>query len=242
MLWTATTFKYTFDYHPEDIYFCTADIGWITGNERAVPRHMLTAVGHSYITYGPMLNAATRYPCCISVKPPACQAAFAVQPANPTPQRVVRGRANPSRCRPPLGNCGQVPRHPVLHRYLRIALRKQLSQPASHPLTNISAPTAIRALQRFGAELPAKYNLSSLRILGSVGEPINPEAWLWYVRVPQQGKSTGVFKLVFYYFRHSFIPSAQNISLSELGTTRPLDTNAAPLWTHGGKRRRVGTC
>ena len=143
-------------------------------------------------------------PC--SMPPPGIPVVFLssrlpVQPPllcnQPTPQCAVRGRANPSRCRPPLGNCGQVPRHPVLHRYLHIAIRKQHSQPALHPFTDISAPTAIRALQRFGAELPAKYNLSSLRILGSVGEPINPEAWLWYVRVPQQGIST-VFDFFFF--------------------------------------------
>lgn len=125
MLWTATTFKYTFDYHLSDVYFCTADIGWITG--------------HSYIAYGPLLNGATSV--------------------------LFEG----------------VPTHPDPGRFWEVIAKYKVTQ-------FYTAPTAIRALQRFGDEFPAKHDLSSLRVLGSVGEPINPEAWLWYNSAVGQGK------------------------------------------------------
>ncbi|KAK3855085.1 hypothetical protein Pcinc_038489, partial [Petrolisthes cinctipes] len=120
MLYTATTFKYTFDYQPGDVYFCTADIGWITG--------------HSYVTYGPMLNCATSV--------------------------LFEG----------------VPTYPHTSRFWEIIEKYKVSK-------FYTAPTAIRTLMKFGDEPVKKYDLSSLSVLGSVGEPINPEAWLWYYRV-----------------------------------------------------------
>jgi len=120
MLYTATTFKYVFDYHPDDVYFCTADVGWITG--------------HSYLVYGPLLNGATGI--------------------------IFEG----------------VPFYPGNDRFWEICAKYQVSK-------FYTAPTAIRALMKFGEEHVTKHDLSSLKILGSVGEPINPEAWLWYHRV-----------------------------------------------------------
>ncbi|KAK8407384.1 hypothetical protein O3P69_002131 [Scylla paramamosain] len=120
MLYTATTFKYSFDYHQGDVYFCTADIGWITG--------------HSYVTYGPLLNGATSV--------------------------LFEG----------------VPTYPHTGRFWEIIEKYKVSK-------FYTAPTAIRALMKFGDEPVKKYDLSSLAVLGSVGEPINPEAWLWYYRV-----------------------------------------------------------
>lgn len=117
MVWAATTFKYTFDYQAGDVYWCTADIGWITG--------------HSYITYGPLINGATSV--------------------------MFEG----------------IPTFPDAGRFWAVVDKYKVTQ-------FYTAPTAIRTLMRFGDEFPAKYDLSSLKILGSVGEPINPEAWIWY--------------------------------------------------------------
>jgi acetyl-CoA synthetase len=111
------TSKYVFDLRPDDVYFCTADVGWITG--------------HSYIVYGPLSNGAT----CL----------------------LYEGAPNT----PDWGRFWQIiEKHKVTILY--------------------TAPTAIRAFIRAGNEWPAKYDLKSLRLLGSVGEPINPEAWVWY--------------------------------------------------------------
>jgi acetyl-CoA synthetase len=112
----ATT-KFVFDIKPDDVYWCTADIGWVTG--------------HSYIVYGPLMNAATGI-------------LFESTPTYPGPDRLW----------------SVVEKHKATILY--------------------TAPTAIRSLMRFGEEWPSKHNLSSLRILGTVGEPINPEAWMWY--------------------------------------------------------------
>lgn len=112
----ATT-KFVFDIKPSDVFWCTADIGWVTG--------------HSYMVYGPLMNGAT------SVQ-------FEGIPTYPAPDRFWS----------------------VVEKYKVSVL--------------YTAPTAIRALMRFGEEWPAKHDLSSLRLLGSVGEPINPEAWMWY--------------------------------------------------------------
>ncbi|XP_071525934.1 acetyl-coenzyme A synthetase, cytoplasmic isoform X1 [Panulirus ornatus] len=120
MLYAATTFKYTFDYHPDDVYFCTADIGWITG--------------HTYVTYGPMLNNATSV--------------------------LFEG----------------VPTYPHIGRFWEIIKKYKVSK-------FYTAPTAIRALMKFGDEPVKKYDISSLSVLGSVGEPINPEAWMWYYQI-----------------------------------------------------------
>ncbi len=119
MVYTATTFKYVFDYQPSDIYWCTADIGWVTG--------------HSYIVYGPLCNGATSV--------------------------MFDG----------------VPNHPAPDRFWEVCDRYGVTQ-------FYTAPTAIRALMREGEHWPHKHGLQSLRVLGSVGEPINPEAWEWYHR------------------------------------------------------------
>jgi acetyl-CoA synthetase len=119
LLWTSLTHKYTFDIHEDDIWFCSADIGWITG--------------HSYITYGPLANGATNI-------------MFEGVPTYPDPGRYWQ----------------------VCEKYSATAF--------------YTAPTAIRALISKGPEWPGKYNLDSLRVLGTVGEPINPEAWMWYYR------------------------------------------------------------
>jgi acetyl-CoA synthetase len=117
MVHAATTFKHVFDYHDGDIYWCTADIGWITG--------------HSYIVYGPLANGA------ITV--------------------MFEG----------------VPTYPAPDRFWEVVEKHKINQ-------FYTAPTAIRALMAQGPEWPAKHDLGSLKLLGSVGEPINPEAWLWY--------------------------------------------------------------
>ena len=116
-VWTETTFRYVFDYRPGEIYWCTADIGWVTG--------------HSYIVYGPLLNGATAL--------------------------IFEG----------------VPNYPDNDRFWAVCEKHKVN-------IFYTAPTAIRALMREGPEHVAKHDLSSLRILGTVGEPINPEAWRWY--------------------------------------------------------------
>ena len=117
MVYAATTHQYVFDYHPEDVYWCTADIGWVTG--------------HSYIVYGPLCNGATSV--------------------------MFEG----------------VPTHPDAGRFWEIVEKYKVN-------SFYTAPTALRALMREGDEWPQKHDLSSLRVLGTVGEPINPEAWMWY--------------------------------------------------------------
>lgn len=112
-----TTSKYVFDLRDEDIYWCTADVGWITG--------------HTYVVYGPLQNGAT---------------VFMYEGAPDFPER---------------------------DRFWDIIQRHQVT-------ILYTAPTAIRSFMKWGDELPTKHDLSSLRLLGSVGEPINPEAWMWY--------------------------------------------------------------
>ncbi len=114
----AYTHRYVFDLHPErDVFWCTADVGWITG--------------HSYIVYGPLANGCT--------------------------QVMYEG----------------VPNHPGNDRFWEIVEKYGVT-------TFYTAPTAIRTFMKWGAAEPAKHDLSSLRLLGTVGEPINPEAWMWY--------------------------------------------------------------
>ena len=120
LLWTQMTFKYTFDYHEGDIYWCSADIGWVTG--------------HSYIVYGPLANGATSI--------------------------MFEG----------------VPNFPNSRRWGEVIAKHKVN-------IFYTAPTALRALMREGDDIYSGIDLSSLRILGSVGEPINPEAWEWYRRV-----------------------------------------------------------
>jgi acetyl-CoA synthetase len=119
-LYTAMTHKYVFDYREGEIYWCTADVGWVTG--------------HSYIIYGPLANGATTL--------------------------MFEG----------------VPTYPDASRFWQVVDKHQVS-------IFYTAPTALRALMAQGDELVRKTSRSSLRILGSVGEPINPEAWEWYYHV-----------------------------------------------------------
>jgi acetyl-CoA synthetase len=120
MVGTYLTTKYVFDLKDEDVYFCVADPGWVTG--------------HSYIVYGPLLNGAT----------------------------ILTAEGKPD--------------YPDPGRWWDLIAKYGVS-------IFYTTPTAIRLLMKFGEEWPAKYDLSSLRILGSVGEPINPEAWEWFYRV-----------------------------------------------------------
>ena len=124
-LYTAMTFKYGFDYRDDDVYWCTADVGWITG--------------HSYMTYGPLMNGAT-------------QVFFEGVPTYPDVRRIAQ----------------------IVEKYKVNSL--------------YTAPTAIRALMAHGTKPVEGCDLSSLRILGSVGEPINPEAWEWYYNVIGQAR------------------------------------------------------
>jgi len=114
------TFKWIFDYHEEDIYWCTADIGWITG--------------HSYIIYGPLANGATSL--------------------------MFEG----------------VPTYPEPDRFWKVVEKFKVN-------IFYTAPTAIRAVAKHGDEWPNKHDLNSLRLLGTVGEPINPETWIWYYKI-----------------------------------------------------------
>ena len=125
MVYTYLTFKYIFDYKDKDIFFCSADIGWVTG--------------HSYIVYGPLANGATSI-------------VFESVPTFPNPDRFWQ----------------IVEKFKVTSFY--------------------TAPTAIRALMKEGEKWPQGRDLSSLKVLGSVGEPINPEAWLWYNKYVGGGK------------------------------------------------------
>jgi acetyl-CoA synthetase len=120
LLYTCMTFQYVFDYRDEDVYWCTADIGWVTG--------------HSYILYGPLASGATSL--------------------------MFEG----------------IPSYPEPDRFWEVVEKYSVS-------IFYTAPTAIRAMMRSGEDWPNRRDLSSLRLLGTVGEPINPEAWLWYYQV-----------------------------------------------------------
>jgi acetyl-CoA synthetase len=120
LVYTAMTHQYVFDYHDGDIYWCTADVGWVTG--------------HSYIVYGPLANGATTV--------------------------MFEG----------------VPNYPDASRFWQVIDKHKVN-------IFYTAPTAIRALMREGDHFVSKTSRASLKLLGSVGEPINPEAWLWYHRV-----------------------------------------------------------
>jgi acetyl-CoA synthetase len=116
----ATTHAEVFDLRPNDVYWCTADIGWVTG--------------HSYIVYGPLANGATSV--------------------------IYEG----------------VPDYPDKDRYWSIVEKYKVTQ-------LYTAPTSIRTFMKWGTEFPDRHDMSSLRIIGTVGEPINPEAWMWYRKV-----------------------------------------------------------
>ncbi len=120
LLYASITHEYVFDYHDGDIYWCTADIGWVTG--------------HSYILYGPLANGATTL--------------------------MFEG----------------VPNYPDFGRFWDICDKHKVN-------IFYTAPTAIRAIAKEGDELVKKRDLSSLKLLGTVGEPINPEAWVWYHKI-----------------------------------------------------------
>ena len=120
MVWASFTHQYVFDYHPGEVYWCTADVGWVTG--------------HTYIVYGPLANGATTL--------------------------MFEG----------------IPNYPDTSRFWQVSDKHQVN-------IFYTAPTAIRALMRDGEAPVKKTSRKSLRVLGSVGEPINPEAWNWYYRV-----------------------------------------------------------
>ena len=125
MVYTSMTHQYVFDYHDGDVYWCTADVGWVTG--------------HSYIVYGPLANGATTL--------------------------MFEG----------------VPNYPDASRHWQVCDKHQVN-------IYYTAPTALRALMREGDDPVTKTGRSSIRLLGSVGEPINPEAWLWYYNVVGEGR------------------------------------------------------
>ena len=125
LVYTSMTHQYVFDYHDGDIYWCTADVGWVTG--------------HSYIVYGPLANGATTL--------------------------MFEG----------------VPNYPTSSRFWEVIDKHKVN-------TFYTAPTAIRALMQSGDDPVKKTSRASLRLLGSVGEPINPEAWEWYHRVVGDGR------------------------------------------------------
>jgi acetyl-CoA synthetase len=125
LVFTSMTHKYVFDYHDGDIYWCTADVGWVTG--------------HSYILYGPLANGATTL--------------------------MFEG----------------VPNYPSVSRFWEVIDKHQVN-------IFYTAPTALRALMGAGDAAVKKTSRKSLRVLGSVGEPINPEAWEWYFNVVGNGK------------------------------------------------------
>jgi acetyl-CoA synthetase len=120
LLQTAMTFKYAFDYHDGDVFWCTADVGWVTG--------------HSYCLYGPLANGATTL--------------------------LFEG----------------IPTYPDASRFWLVCDKHQVN-------TFYTAPTAIRALMGAGDEFVTRSSRSSITLLGTVGEPINPEAWEWYYKV-----------------------------------------------------------
>lgn len=125
LVYTAMTHQYVFDYHDGEIYWCTADVGWVTG--------------HSYILYGPLANGATTL--------------------------MFEG----------------IPTYPTISRFWEVVDKHKVN-------TLYTAPTAIRSLMGAGEEPVKKTKRKSLRLLGSVGEPINPEAWEWYHRVVGDGR------------------------------------------------------
>ncbi len=125
LLGAMASMKWVFDYKPNDVFWCTADVGWITG--------------HTYVAYGPLAMGGTEV--------------------------IFEG----------------IPTYPDAGRFWKLI--------QDHKVTTFyTAPTAIRSLIKLGAELPKQYDMSSLRLLGTVGEPINPEAWMWYHEVVGQGR------------------------------------------------------
>ena len=126
LVYASMTHQYTFDYHDGDVFWCTADVGWVTG--------------HSYIVYGPLANGATTV--------------------------MFEG----------------LPTHPDAGRFWAVCEKHKVNQ-------FYTAPTAIRALMGQGNKFVERYDLSSIKVLGTVGEPINPEAWNWYNEVVGKGRA-----------------------------------------------------
>src|SRR3546814_8648382 len=123
------TFEYVFNYHPGQVFWCAADVGWVTG--------------HSYVVFGPLMNGATTV--------------------------MFEG----------------VPNFPDYSRFWQVIDKHQVE-------IFYAAPTALRALMREGDEFVTRTSRKSLKLLGTVGEPINPEAWVWYHRVVGEGLRSGV--------------------------------------------------
>lgn len=178
LLGTMISMQWVFDYKPKDIFWCTADVGWITG--------------HSYVAYGPLAMGAT--------------------------QVIFEG----------------VPTYPDAGRFWKII--------QDHKVTTFyTAPTAIRSLIKLGPDLPEKYDLSSLRLLGSVGEPINPEAWMWFYEKVGQSRcpivdtwwqtETGC---------HMIAPAPGAVPLKPGSCTFPLPGIAADIVDESGQTVETG--
>jgi acetyl-CoA synthetase len=170
LLYTSYSFKIVFNYKEGDIFWCTADIGWITG--------------HSYIIYGPLCNGATTV--------------------------MFEG----------------VPTYPDVDRFWTIVEKYKVN----HFYT---APTAIRALMRYGDKPVLKHDLSSLKVLGTVGEPINPEAWLWYYRVVGKEKCPIVDTY--------WMTETGGFLLTPISTVTPLKPGSCTLPFFGIKPKIVDT-
>lgn len=175
---TYATTKWVFDLKPEDVYWCTADVGWITG--------------HSYLVYGPLANGAT----------------------------VVMYEGSPD--------------WPEKDRFWRIIEKYGVT-------IFYTAPTAIRTFMKWGTEFPKRCNMSSLRLLGSVGEPINPEAWMWYHEFIGRSKcpivdtwwqtETGAIMIT---------PLAGTTTLRPGSASRPFPGIEAKVLTEAGEEVKVG--
>ena len=176
-----STFKWIFDIKDSDVYFCTADIGWVTG--------------HSYVAYGPLLHGAT-------------QVMYEGAPDYPTPARMWE----------------------IIQRY-KVTIF-------------YTTPTALRMFMKFGDDIPNSYDLSSLRLLGTVGEPINPEVWKWYFKTIGKEKcpivdtwwqtETGGAIL-------SPLPGLETIPLKPGSATRPIPGVDAAVVDESGKEVPPGT-
>ena len=174
---THSTLKFVFDLKPNDVYWCAADIGWVTG--------------HSYIVYAPLMNGATSI--------------------------LYEG----------------APDFPAPDRWWSIVEREKVT-------VLYTSPTAIRMFMRFGEELPKKHNLSSLRLLGSVGEPINPEAWRWY----RDNIGLGKLQIMDTWWQTetgNFMISPLPITPLKPGSaTRPLPGIKADVLTQDGQQAKPG--
>ena len=174
----AATHKWVFDLHDDDVYWCTADVGWVTG--------------HSYVIYGPLANGATTV--------------------------MYEG----------------TPDFPDKDRFWRIIEK--------HGITICyTAPTAIRTFMKWGEEYPKRCDLSSLRLLGSVGEPINPEAWVWYWKVIGGGRCPVVDTWWQTETGHILITPLPGVTVLKPGSaTRPFPGIDAEVLDEAGKPAKAG--